>query len=100
MAPEVTHEPALAEQTLRAGATLNIHVKITGLPTPTVAWTHGDQKIVQSNGTTIETKEGFSTLTIRGTDGENSGTYKVTATNVVDSDSAEFSVTIKGMCHP
>ena len=63
---------------------------------PTVAWQHNGEAIVQTKDVTVETSETFSTLTIKGATGVNSGDYRVTAENVVDIVSEDFTVVIRG----
>ena len=96
--PEITYEDKYKEpQTLKAGSTLIIHVTISGYPKPKVTWTFNEEAISIKDGTTIETTDTYSTLTIKGVGGANSGSYKVTAENVVASVSADFTVTVRGM---
>ena len=97
VAPAITYEDALSKpQVLKTGSTLVIHVNITGIPQPKVAWFCDDVELTIKNGVSYETTDTYSTLTVKNVTGENSGKYKVTATNVVDTATAEFTVTIKG----
>jgi hypothetical protein len=81
---------------VKAGATIMIPVTVTGYPTPTTKWYHGDQELRATNGITIEIAETHNTLTVKGVSAKNAGTYRVEAENKVGSDSAEFTVKIKG----
>ncbi len=83
--------------TQKAGSILLIHVTISGVPTPTVSWYCGDTVLVAGDNVNIETTDTYSTLTIKGVKGTHSATYTVKAENVVDTASAEFTVTITGM---
>lgn len=82
---------------MKAGSILIIHVNISGYPKPKVSWAFNEETISIKDGTTIETTDSYSTLTIKGVSGLNSGSYRVSADNVVDSVSADFTVTVRGM---
>lgn len=98
VAPTISYDDKLKEvQSLKAGSTLVLSVNTTGVPIPSIAWYLNDTQLTAVNGTSIETTDTFSTLTIKRTTSDNSGPYKVTATNVVDSVSADFTVVIKGV---
>ena len=47
-------------------------------------------------GVTIETTDTYSTLTVKGVTGDQSGVYRVKAKNIVDEVFAEFTVYVKG----
>ena len=97
--PKVTCEDKLKEpQTFKSGATMILTAHVSGVPNPTVSWTHGDVTLTTTNGVTVETKEKSSTLTVKGMEGASSGTYTVKAENVVGADSLDFTVNVKGMC--
>ena len=55
-----------------------------------------DVELSVSNGTTIESGDNFSRLTVQGAKGSHSGVYKVKATNSVGEDEKPFTVNIKG----
>ena len=97
--PEILYEDKYDDTLmLKAGGAIVLPVSITGHPRPTVKWFHGDKELIQGNGTTIETNEKSSTLTVKGISAaKNSGNYRVEAENKVGSDSAEFTVKIKGI---
>ena len=95
--PEITYDPKLNEpMTLKSGNTLLLSVDISGVPTPRVRWSHDDSELTVKPGLNIETKDTYSTFTLKGITGENSGKYRVTASNIVDEVSAEFTVLVKG----
>ena len=97
VAPKISYDDKLKEeQSLKAGQTLILSVNTSGVPIPSISWYLNDAELTVGNGTSIETTDTYSTLTIKGTTAANSGPYKVTATNVVDSVSADFTVIIKG----
>ena len=94
----ITYNKALDKpQQLKGGATLILTVNIAGSPTPTVSWTFDDAELTVPAYTSLETTDAYSTLTIKGVTGNNTGVFKVTAENEAGSDSAEFTVTVKGM---
>ena len=84
------------EQKMKIGSTLMITVNISGVPEPTVTWSCGDAELTVSNGTTIETTDAMSAVTIKGVSTENAGLYKVVAENVAGKDEAEFTFSIRG----
>ena len=96
VAPALDYEEKLKSQTLKSGSTLIIHVNYTGIPRPTITWLHNGEVLNKSEGTSWETTDAYTTLTIKGAGADNSGEYTVKAENVVDSVSADFTVVIKG----
>jgi len=97
VAPKIEYDAQYKQPVaLNAGATLTLPVKVSGVPTPKVSWYFSDKELKPGNGTTIETKEQTSKLTIKNTTGANAGTYQVKAENAAGSDKAEFKVTMKG----
>ena len=74
-----------------------LSANIEGVPTPKVSWFHNGEPIKPANGTSVDTKDTFTSLTIKGSTGKNSGKYKVVAENVVGKDEKEFDVTIRGI---
>ena len=82
----------------KAGSSLVLPVTVTGVPTPKIAWYRGEDQMYAGDGVSLQTTDTASTLTVKPVNGTHSGVYKVTAENKVGSDSAEFTVTIKGEC--
>ena len=96
-APVITHEDKLKEDiVLKAGASLNIQVEVKGIPDPTLSWKHEGSTLSQSGNVSIERKNGFGNLSIKGTKGTDKGTYTVLAENAVGTATAEFKVTVIG----
>jgi len=81
---------------LNAGAVLTLPVTVSGVPAPKVTWYLGDNELKTGNGTTIETKDTASKLTIKNTSAANAGSYRVKAENAAGSAEAEFKVSMKG----
>jgi len=97
VAPKIEYDAQYKKPVaLNAGAVLTLPVTVSGVPTPKVLWYFGDKELKTGNGTTIETKEKTSKLTIKNTTGANAGVYRVKAENAAGSDEAEFKVTMKG----
>ena len=93
----ITYESKLKEtQKLKAESTLVITVNISGVPEPAVSWSFEDAELTVTNGTTIETTDAMSTLTIKGVSAKNSGVYKVVAENAAGKDEAEFTFSVRG----
>ena len=80
----------------KAGTTFSITVNVAGTPTPKVTWLLAGEQLSSSNGTNIETKDTYSKLTFKGITGKMSGQLQVKAENKVGSDSADFTLEIKG----
>jgi len=97
VAPKIEYDAQYKQPvTLSAGGTLTLPVTVSGVPTPKVTWYFGDKELKTGNGTSIETKEKTSKLTVKNTTGANAGAYQVKAENAVGADKAEFKVTMKG----
>jgi len=97
VAPKIEYDAQYKKPvSLNAGAVLTLPVMVSGVPAPKVTWYFGDNELKPGNGTTIETKENASKLTVKNTSGANAGTYRVKAENVAGSAEAEFKVSMKG----
>lgn len=78
-------------QELKAGSTLTLAVNYAGNPHPKLTWYLKDEEISYT-----ETREDISTLRLTNVSVKDTGVYKVVAENSAGSDSAEFSVVVKG----
>lgn len=97
MAPKIEYDAKYKQPVaLNAGATLTLPVTVSGVPTPKMSWYFGDKELKSGNGTSIETKDKASKLTIKNTTAANAGAYQVKAENAAGSDKAELKVTMKG----
>jgi len=97
VAPKIAYDAQYKQPVaLNAGSTLTLPVTVSGVPTPKVSWYFGEKELKPGNGTSIETKENTSKLTIKNTTGANAGAYQVKAENAAGSDKAEFKVSMKG----
>ena len=70
-------------------------VNIEAEPIAKVQWSKDGEDIYSGNGEKVETARDFSRLSIKGTSGANTGTYKVVAKNEVGSAEATFKVVIR-----
>ena len=94
----ITYDDKLKKtQNLKADTTLIITVNIAGVPDPDVSWYFGESELSTTNGTTINTTDTLSTLTMKGVSAESSGTYSVKAENTAGKDDAEFTLSVKGV---
>ena len=92
--PVITYDEKLkSAQKLKAGSTLTISVNVAGTPTPKVSWLQAGEPVA---ATSIDTKDNYSTLTVKNVTSKLAGQIQVKAENKVGSDSAEFTVEIKG----
>ena len=81
-------------QKLKAGSTLTISVNVSGTPTPKVSWLQAGEPVAAAS---VDTKDNQSTLTVKNVTAKLAGQVQVKAENKVGSDSAEFTVEIKGL---
>ena len=83
-------------QQLKAGMSLVIPVDFTGNPTPSATWSLRGSPLAHSSKYQIDTSEYNTTLTVRDTEMDDSGTYTVNVSNRAGSASASFDVNFKG----
>ena len=101
VAPEITYDDQYkVKQSLKADGVLTLYVTISGVPKPTVAWSHDGTTLVSTNGTTVETAQGYSRLCVKHLTIAEAGTYTVTAENCAGKAAAEFEVAIKDRPSP
>jgi len=92
--PVITYDEKFkSAQKLKAGSTLTIAVNVTGTPTPKVSWLQAGEPV---SAASVDTKDGYSTLTAKNVTAKLSGQIQVKAENKVGTDSAEFTIEIKG----
>ena len=83
-------------QLVEAGSTITLNVSVSGIPTPNITWLLEDEPVEKSPRISIETKEDFSTLTVKNAMLDYSGTYTIDAENVVGKAVADFETNVKG----
>ena len=59
-------------------------------------WQFSGETLVNSNGVSIENGDGFSRLNVENVSAARSGTYTLTAANIVGQDTCYFNATVKG----
>lgn len=90
--PILNYDQSLTEtQELKTGSTLTLTVNYTGHPRPRLTWFLGEEEFSYA-----DTTEDSSTFTVKNLTVKDSGVYKVVAENSVGTDSAEFTVSVKG----
>ena len=95
--PTIDYDMKLkAKQSIKAGNSLILTVNLTGVPDPSVEWSVNDKAIAEGGRVMIQAGAEFATLTMKNTSREDSGTYRITASNTAGSASAEFTVQIIG----
>ena len=94
--PQLDYDKAKTTQTIKGGNALIIPVNVSGLPKPTTSWSLNGQTLESSDIVSIETSDAHTKLTVKPVSSIHSGTFTVTATNEVDTVSADFTVTVKG----
>ena len=72
-------------------------VNFTGTPAPKATWYLNDKPIESVKPYNIDSGDKHSTLQAKGVTAAEAGKYKVVAENEAGSDSAEFTVNIKGI---
>ncbi|ELT96018.1 hypothetical protein CAPTEDRAFT_139703, partial [Capitella teleta] len=91
--PEITYDDKLKKaQNVKSGSTTVLEVNVKGLPQPKVYWYIGEDMLDASSNASIETKDDFSSLTMKDIQSQNSGVYSVVAENSVGKATAEFTV--------
>ena len=83
--------------TVKAGATLKIPVKFTGLPKPSITWTMDDKPIRSQGRLTLDTNDKATTLTLKKVTREDDAVYSVSAQNEAGIDTATFDIMVIGM---
>ncbi len=85
-------------QQLKAGMSMILPVDFTGNPAPSATWSFRGVPLGLSGKYQINTSEYNTTLTVRDTEIDDSGTYTVTVTNRAGTASASFDINFKGLC--
>lgn len=87
---------ALKDVVLRVGQPVKFDVGVQGEPTPTIVWTFKDKELKTENNVTIDTIPNSTTIMLAKTKRAQSGTYKITATNIHGKDEATVEIKIVG----
>lgn len=78
------------------GDKLHLPVTVTGEPTPEITWSFNDQQINPDDRKIVQTDGGSSSLTVKIVQRDDTGNYKVTATNELGSDFTTFKIDVTG----
>ena len=73
-----------------------LQANMIGVPMPTVTWYLGDKQLEEDVHYTMETTASLVRLKINSVGADQAGQYKVVAENKIGSDSAEFTMEVKG----
>lgn len=79
---------------VRAGEPVNVNIPISGAPTPTIEWKRGDVKLPESKNVSYDTNSERTIFRIDDSTRQDSGLYKITATNEFGKDSADIEVVV------
>lgn len=94
VAPKLESEKKLEpSQQIKAGSNFSQQFTFYGVPTPTITWTVNGNPV---SGSSYSTATDYTTLSLKGCVGKDSGTYEVTATNEVGKDSQSFKLVVIG----
>ncbi|KRF85408.1 twitchin isoform X27 [Drosophila virilis] len=79
---------------VRAGEPVNVNIPISGAPTPTIEWKRGDVKLPESKNVSYDTNSERTIFRIDDSTRQDSGVYKITATNEFGKDSADVKIIV------
>ena len=83
--------------TLRAGNTLKIPVKFSGIPKPAIIWSKDDKPVQAHGRLTLDISDKSTTLILKKVTRDDDGLYTVLAENEAGEDLAKFDIEIIGM---
>lgn len=99
MAPKIDRR-YLHDVTVSAGSPLKFEANIIGEPPPTVEWRFNGNVLKNDNRTTIDNVDYNTKMAIRPVGRDDSGEYKVTASNSSGKDTHIINVTVTGIPTP
>ena len=79
----------------KAGQHLEIQAQVKGHPQPKVTWCHNNQEVTSSSHVTVKTSEHVSEVHVTSPTGNESGNWRILATNDVGSDEIDVDVIIR-----
>ena len=79
----------------KAGQPLEIKAEIKGHPQPKVTWCHDDKEVTSSSHVTVKTSEHVSEVHVTSPTVNESGKWRIMATNDVGSDEIDVDVIIR-----
>ncbi|KAF5301257.1 hypothetical protein FQR65_LT00957 [Abscondita terminalis] len=80
----------------RAGQKIKLECEVSGLPVPSLTWSHNGKPVKETRELKLQTDDKQSTLVISEAFPKDAGTYTVTAKNEVGAAISECNVTVKG----
>jgi len=93
-APAIQVDTKCKDVKVKAGAMIILTANITGLPQPSMEWTHNGKPLPKTSNITVENVPEASTLTIKGSAAKHCGKYTITAQNEVGMESVDCKVTV------
>ncbi|XP_023933258.1 titin isoform X1 [Lingula anatina] len=95
--PKLEYDNKLREPLkVKEGGSATLSVDIDGVPEPKITWLHDGKPVEKSHRLTVQTRDGTSTLNLKGLTKEDGGKYSVVVENDVGKDTADFEVIITG----
>ena len=82
--------------TLKAGSTLKVPVKVSGLPKPSVTWSKDDQPIRSQGRLNLDISDKSTTLTVKKVTREDDCVFSVIAENEAGQATAKFDIEVIG----
>lgn len=79
---------------VRAGEPVNVNIRISGAPTPIIAWKRGDMKLTESKRISYDTNTERTNFRIDDSTRQDSGIYTVNAKNEFGEDSADIEIIV------
>ena len=83
--------------TLRAGNTLKIPVKFSGIPKPAIIWSKDDKPVQAHGRLTLDVSDKSTTLTLKKVTRDDDGLYTVLAENEAGEELGKFDIEVIGM---
>ena len=100
-APKITRDAEFDDKIVRkSGQNIELLAVVTGNPKPSTTWHLDDKELFPIGGLSIKTHESSAILKLSSAGGENSGKYRLTATNNVGQDEAVFDLLVKDRPSP
>lgn len=86
------------DDTKLEGEELVLSAIVSGIPIPAVRWEKNDQTVMPGMGVLGKSVDHTHSLILPSLTFDDSGTYKVKASNILGEDSRSINVTVKGDC--
>ena len=100
-APKITFDADMDEKVVRkSGQNVELSATVTGHPKPIMSWYFADKELFSVGGLTIKSHDTTAILKMSSAAGENSGKYRLVATNKVGQDEVEFDLLVRDRPSP